>query len=86
MWNGYVNDTASPSYNKELATALGKKYLYRHTSGHCDMKSLNNLFTLLSPQAIIPIHTDAPKEFAKYFKGQWIINLLQDGDSLMLHS
>lgn len=85
MWND-VNAPTSPSYNKELATTLGKEYLYRHTSGHCDMKSLNNLFTRLSPKVIIPIHTDAPEEFAKYFNNQWIIGLLQDGDSFMLHS
>lgn len=86
MWNGYVNDPTSPSYNKELATALGKEYLYRHTSGHCDMKSLNSLFTRLSPKVIIPIHTDAPEEFAKYFNNQWTVSLLQDGDSFTLHA
>lgn len=86
MWNEYVNDPTSPSYNKELATALGKEYLYRHTSGHCDMKNLSTLFTWLSPKAIIPIHTDAPEEFAKYFNNQWRIDLLQDGDSFTLHS
>lgn len=86
MWNGYVNDPTSPSYNKELATALGKEYLYRHTSGHCNMKNLSTLFTWLSPKAIIPIHTDAPEEFAKYFNNQWRIDLLQDGDSFTLHS
>lgn len=86
MWNGYVNDPTSPSYNKELAIALGKEYLYRHTSGHCDMKSLDSLFTRLSPKVIIPIHTDAPEEFAKYFNNQWTVSLLQDGESFMLHS
>lgn len=86
MWNGYVNNPASPSYNKDLAAALGNEYLYRHTSGHCDMKSLNSLFTLLSPKAILPIHTDAPEAFANLFNNQWTIDLLQDGDSFMLHS
>lgn len=86
MWNGYVSNPASPSYNKELAAALGKGYLYRHTSGHCDMKNLRNLFAQLSPKAIIPIHTDAPEAFAKLFNNQWPVRLLQDGDSFMLHS
>lgn len=86
MWNGYVNNPASPSYNKQLAAALGEEYLYRHTSGHCDMKSLNSLFTQLSPKAIIPIHTDAPKAFAKLFKNEWTTYLLQDGEPFILHS
>ncbi len=64
----------------------GEGYLYRHTSGHCDMKSLNSLFTLLSPKAIIPIHTDAPKAFAKLFNNEWTIDLLQDGEPFTLHS
>ena len=83
MWNGYVSNPASPSYNKELAAALGKGYLYRHTSGHCDMKNLRNLFVQLSPKAIIPIHTDAPEAFAKLFNDQWPVRLLQDGDSFI---
>lgn len=85
MWNGYIDNPASPSYNKELAASLGDEYLYRHTSGHCDMKSLRNLFVQLSPKAIIPIHTDTPEDFANLFNDQWSIRLLQDGDSFMLH-
>lgn len=85
MWNGYVNNPSSPSYNGHLATSLGKGYLYRHTSGHCDMESLQNLFTQLSPKAIIPMHTDAPEIFAKLFCNQWSVTPMQDGDSIMLH-
>lgn len=84
-WNGYVNNPASPSYNQELATSLGKEYLYRHTSGHCDMESLKHLFVQLSPKAIIPIHTDAPEIFAELFSSQWAVTLMQDGNSIMLH-
>lgn len=85
MWNGYVNNPLSPAYNEHLATSLGKEYLYRHTSGHCDMKDLQKVFTQLSPRAIIPIHTDAPELFARIFGSQWKVILMQDGDSIMLH-
>lgn len=78
MWKGYVDNPSSPSYNENLATALGKAYLYRHTSGHCDVKSLHNLFAQLSPKAIIPMHTDAPETFAKLFSSQYPVILLKE--------
>jgi ribonuclease J len=84
MWNGYVNNQKSASYNKELATALGDEYLYLHTSGHCDMDSLCKIFPLLSPKEIIPIHTDAPELFAQCFNKYWPVRLLQDGDIFIL--
>lgn len=85
MWNGYINNPSSPAYNEHLAASLGKEYLYRHTSGHCDMESLQNLFAQLSPKAIIPIHTDAPEIFAKLFSNQWAVTLMQDDNSMTLH-
>lgn len=85
MWNGYINNPSSPAYNEHLAASLGKEYLYRHTSGHCDMESLQNLFAQLSPKTIIPIHTDAPEIFAKLFSDQWAVPLMQDGNSITLH-
>lgn len=84
MWEGYVNDPSSPSYNVNLASSLGKGYIYRHTSGHCDIKSLHNLFTKLSPKAIIPIHTDSPNSFVAIFNNQWKIVLMQDGNTINL--
>lgn len=82
MWNGYV-DANKEAYNKDLADALGTGYLYRHTSGHCDMEDLDALFYLLSPRAIIPIHTDDPKAFADYFCDKWPVMQLSDGETFL---
>jgi ribonuclease J len=46
------------------------------------MDSLNELFQLLHPRAIIPIHTDNPEAFAKLFSKEWPVIVLNDGDSL----
>lgn len=81
MWRNYVKE-GTVTYNKDLAKSLGKDYLYRHTSGHCDMNSLRTFFRLLHPKAIIPIHTDNPKEFAALFQDEWPVILLSDGKSL----
>ena len=81
MWKGYV-DPKNEAYNESMAASIGKNYLYMHTSGHCDMNSLNELFQLLHPRAIIPIHTDNPKAFAKLFCKELPIIVLNDGDSI----
>ena len=83
MWKGYV-DEKSGAYNKELAKALGSDYEYLHTSGHCDMKSLREIFRHLQPKAIIPIHTDKPDKFAELFCDEWNIMRLHDGQSIQL--
>ena len=83
MWKGYV-DEKSGAYNKELAKALGSEYEYLHTSGHCDMKSLREIFRQLQPKAIIPIHTDKPDKFAELFCDEWNIVRLHDGQSIQL--
>jgi len=81
MWKGYV-DPKNEAYNETMAASVGKNYLYMHTSGHCDMDSLNELFQMLHPRAIIPIHTDNPDTFAKLFCKEWPVIVLNDGDSI----
>lgn len=80
MWEGYLKE-GSEAYNPRLAQSLGKSYLYMHTSGHCDMKDINNLFEWLEPWAIIPIHTDKPDDFAQLFGDRWPILRLHDGET-----
>ena len=83
MWNGYV-DPSKPAYNETLAKSLGEGFLYKHTSGHCDMNSLRDVFRLLHPKAIIPIHTEKPEAFAQFFSDEWPVVVLNDGDSYSL--
>ena len=81
MWDGYVDVSKKGIYNESLAKALGDKFLKMHTSGHCDVKSMREVFRLLQPKAIIPIHTENPEAFAKEFGDEWHIIVLNDGDS-----
>lgn len=85
MWDGYV-DEGKAAYNENLAKSLGKGYLSMHTSGHCDMSSLREIFRLLHPKAIIPIHTERPEYFAQLFSDEWTIIVLNDGDGIPLIS
>lgn len=79
MWNGYL-DVSKAAYNPALAKSVGDDYRYMHTSGHCDMKSLDELITELDPKAIIPIHTDNPQALANLFCDKWPVILLNDGE------
>jgi ribonuclease J len=81
MWNGYVDKTKA-AYNEKLAKSLGDGFLYKHTSGHCDMNSLREVFRLLHPKAIIPIHTDNPESFSQLFSDEWPIIVLNDGEGI----
>lgn len=80
MWNGYL-DCSKSAYNPALAQSIGAEYAYLHTSGYCDMASLDRLLDMLKPKAIIPIHTDNPRCFADLFCDKWPVILLEDGES-----
>ena len=80
MWEGYVKE-GSDAFNVALASSLEDGYIPQHTSGHCDMKSLRELFTILQPKGIIPIHTDNPDKFSELFSDTWPIIRLNDGQS-----
>ena len=81
MWKDYVNKN-SEAYNEKLANSLGKRFEHIHTSGHSDMNSMREVFRLLHPKAIIPIHTDNPESFAKLFSDEWPIVVLNDGEGI----
>lgn len=80
MWDGYL-DKSKAAYSATLSRSVGNNYEYFHTSGHCDMESLENLVEMLSPRAIIPIHTDSPKTFAELFLDMRPVLIMNDGDT-----
>ena len=84
QWNGYLNPE-NKAFNFALAKSVGPKYEYFHTSGHCNMQSLETLINQLCPKAIIPIHTDNPQAFANLFCDKWTVILLKDGESLLIN-
>lgn len=45
QWHGYL-DESKAAYNPALANSIGSEYKYLHTSGHCDMGSLEELFEM----------------------------------------
>jgi ribonuclease J len=81
MWKGYLDEThtAFNQNSSDFIEPFKNKYVYKHTSGHADVKTLGMLFDTVKPKCgIIPIHTEAPDKFKELFTRHNII-LLQDG-------
>ncbi|MDR2924257.1 MAG: MBL fold metallo-hydrolase [Treponema sp.] len=81
MWTGYLN-RANPAFNPAISDFFKPfELVFKHTSGHSDIKTLGTLFETVNPKSgIIPIHTEAPDMFKELFPGQNVL-LLQDGTS-----
>ncbi len=83
MWKGYVASQCS-AFNQELKKRLEHypNYKYMHTSGHCDIRTLEKMFRQAKPKkGIIPIHTEHPERFETLFGSIAPIILLQDGET-----
>lgn len=83
LWRGYL-DEKSPAFNQRLFESLSRypDYKYMHTSGHCDIGTLEFLFKQVKPKkGIIPIHTELPERFKELFGHLAPIVLLRDGET-----
>ena len=52
MWKGYLDKSGS-AYSPILEKSVGNDYEYLHTSGHCDMASLEGLFNILDRKSVV---------------------------------
>ncbi len=68
MWKGYL-DKENSAFNKSLYDFLEPFAIeHLHTSGHADIKALDEVFDIVRPNAgIIPIHTEYPEKFKEIF-------------------
>ena len=63
MWDGYLADQRGQQLAASLEQA-GIPLIHHHTSGHASPADLKRLATVISPRAIVPIHTEAPARYA----------------------
>ena len=66
IWNGYWDD---PNTERFRHWVEGRCEVVKdiHSSGHADIQSLQRIVEHIRPQTIVPIHTDAPKQFCDIF-------------------
>ncbi len=58
-WIGYLNK----SYKKIYDFFMDMPFTCIHTGGHCDKESIDYFITIINPDKILPIHTEAKEEF-----------------------
>ncbi len=63
MWSGYLEQDYTKKFIDDLKS-LGVKFIYAHTSGHSDIKTMMVVNELLKPKNTLIIHTEN-KEKAK---------------------
>ena len=66
IWNGYWDEPSTERFRgwvEEHCEAVKDI----HSSGHADTQSLQRIVEYVRPKTIVPIHTDAPKQFCDIF-------------------
>lgn len=80
MWDGYIN---KPGSNLPEFLLLAGTWEKLHTSGHASAEDIRHFVEQLSPDMIIPMHTDAPWKMKQLFPDSNVV-VLQDGEVLSL--
>ncbi len=63
MWDGYLHEASGLRLQAALRGA-DVPLVHHHTSGHASTQDLAQLVAALHPRVVVPIHTDAPDEYA----------------------
>ncbi|MCZ3387308.1 MAG: MBL fold metallo-hydrolase [Actinomycetia bacterium] len=77
LWDGYLSDAGGKRLTKMLAEA-NVPLVHHHTSGHASLADMRHLVEALNPDRLVPIHTEAPEQFATAF--QHPVELHADGE------
>lgn len=78
MWDGYWEED---QYARPFCERNGIVRTRLHTSGHASLASLQRIVQDLKPKLVIPIHTEHPEDFAKYFTG---VRMVANGEAVYL--
>ena len=75
MWWGYLDD-------ERLKNAVsGYRLEMLHTSGHADIETIRKVADIVSPDMIIPIHTEKPDALSTSFPKTYVAN---DGEEIII--
>lgn len=82
MWKGYLKKSRTKGFVDFLENEKGLITSIIHTSGHADIKALEDLAQAIDPKFIVPIHTFDGDKYKNIFKGP--ILELKDGEEVSL--
>ena len=77
IWRGYEKTVYTGNFLK-LCRDLGLGVEYLHVSGHVYRKMLGETINRISPQTLIPIHTESADTFTKLYRN---VRLLDNGET-----
>lgn len=84
MWNGYVDDETSDTYDKDWG-ALYRRFERKedlHTSGHAMKKDLKEMIAIVNPRQVVPIHTEFKESYEELIGVEKLVKCLEDGEVL----
>jgi len=73
MWEGYLEQPYTQWF-KRYITERGVSWNNIHTGGHATLEALKRMVTRLKPKMLIPIHTNVPGEYARYFANVRVVD------------
>ena len=77
-WSGYLKKPDWIEAQAQFAKA-GGEFIQCHTSGHIHAADIVRFVGALQPKRVIPIHTETPAAFSRYFNQACLV---QDGQTL----
>lgn len=82
IWGGYWNEPSTERFRHWVEKHCDAVKDI-HSSGHADTQSLQRIVEFVRPKTIVPIHTDAPKQFSDIFVND-NVKCLDDNEVLYL--
>ena len=67
LWEGYIKDKKKAAAFWNFVRSADLKMEYIHTSGHATVEKLQEFAAKIKAKQIVPIHTEHPEDFEKYF-------------------
>ena len=80
FWHGYLAQPEWQAVQTQL-TAAGGELIECHTSGHIFQDDILRFIEAVNPREVIPIHTNAPRAFAKVLPR---VRLVADGEVVVV--
>jgi ribonuclease J len=80
MWEGYLEQPYTQAFKAYLKDR-GVTWHNIHTGGHATLDALKRMVERLNPKMLIPVHTQVPQEFLRYFSK---VKLVRDKELVTL--
>jgi len=78
QWKGYLDYSSNDYFGAEEVAALRDdpqvNFTYAHTSGHANLEDLKVYADAISPEVLVPVHTEYGSDYSDNFKNVVVLN------------